>query len=197
MPTNRRNQRLQALWQLCFVLTPQEPAGAALPTEASGRGPGARLWGGNSHTAVRTGMLRSGDLSALWVLAETPDRVHSPVDPCLPQVSVPRGAWDDSAGYVALTKYATAEARTRLEAGMLQAAPSGYLAHAAAGALLRWVLSHSWWFCKVATRCPAGCWPCSDAEENGDSEAERAPIPPCSRHGLAMQCCPLSGPEPS
>ncbi|KAL4430860.1 hypothetical protein ABPG75_006116 [Micractinium tetrahymenae] len=55
------------------------------------------------------------------------------------QVPVPRGAWDDSAGYVALTKYATAEARARLEAGMLQAAPSGYLAHAAAGALLRYL----------------------------------------------------------
>ena len=56
------------------------------------------------------------------------------------QVPVPRGAWDDSAGFVALTKYATAEARAALEAGMLQSMASGYLAYAAAGALLRWVL---------------------------------------------------------
>jgi hypothetical protein len=53
---------------------------------------------------------------------------------------VPCGAWDDSAGFVALTKYATAEARAALEAGMLQSMASGYLAYAAAGALLRWVL---------------------------------------------------------
>lgn len=55
------------------------------------------------------------------------------------QVPVPRGNWDDSQGYVSLCQYATVEARAALEGGMLQAANSGYLAHAAAGALLRWV----------------------------------------------------------
>lgn len=54
------------------------------------------------------------------------------------QVPLPRGAWDDSSGFVSLTKYATGEARAQLEAGMLQAMPSGYLAYAAAGALLRY-----------------------------------------------------------
>jgi len=61
--------------------------------------------------------------------------------PCWVQEPVPRGAWDDSSGFVSLTKYATAEARARLEAGMLHAMPSGYLAYAAAGALLKWVLA--------------------------------------------------------
>lgn len=56
------------------------------------------------------------------------------------QLPMPRKAWDDSSGLVALMKYATAEARASLEAGMLHTAASAYLAHAAAGALLRWVL---------------------------------------------------------
>ncbi|PSC68890.1 DNA mismatch repair MSH4 [Micractinium conductrix] len=55
------------------------------------------------------------------------------------QVPVPRGNWDDSQGYVSLCQYATVEARAALEGGMLQAANSGYLAHAAAGALLRYL----------------------------------------------------------
>jgi len=50
---------------------------------------------------------------------------------------VPRGFWDDSTGLVKLTTYATAEARAALEAGMLQSLAGGYLAYAAAGALLR------------------------------------------------------------
>ena len=68
------------------------------------------------------------------------------------QMPVPRGAWDDSAGFVALTKYATAEARAALEAGMLQSMASGYLAYAAAGALLRWVLRAGGGTC-----LPSGC----------------------------------------
>ena len=52
-------------------------------------------------------------------------------------VPVPRGFWDDSTGFVKLTTFATAEARAALEAGMLQSLAGGYLAYAAAGALLR------------------------------------------------------------
>ena len=58
--------------------------------------------------------------------------------PPLQVVPVPRGLWDDSTGFVKLTAYATADARAALEAGMLQSLAGGYLAHAAAGALLRW-----------------------------------------------------------
>lgn len=55
-------------------------------------------------------------------------------------MALPRGLWDDSSGLVLLTKYALAEQRAALEAGMLQGGSGCYLAHAAAGALLRWVL---------------------------------------------------------
>lgn len=50
---------------------------------------------------------------------------------------MPRGFWDDSTGFVKLTTYATSEARAALEAGMLQSLAGGYLAYAAAGAVLR------------------------------------------------------------
>lgn len=63
---------------------------------------------------------------------------HLTVRPPCQQVAVPRGLWDDSTGFVTLTKYASAESRAGLEAGMLQSLPGGYLAYAAAGALLRW-----------------------------------------------------------
>lgn len=52
-------------------------------------------------------------------------------------VPVPRGFWDDSTGFVKLTTFASAEAQAALEAGMLQSLAGGYLAYAAAGALLR------------------------------------------------------------
>ena len=71
---------------------------------------------------------------------------------------MPRGAWDDSAGFVALTKYATAEARAALEAGMLQSMASGYLAYAAAGALLRWVLRAGGGTCLPSGCCRACRW---------------------------------------
>lgn len=63
----------------------------------------------------------------------------APTYTCPPsaQVAVPRGQWDDSSGFVLLTKYALAEQRAALEAGMLQGLAGSYLAHAAAGALLR------------------------------------------------------------
>jgi hypothetical protein len=61
----------------------------------------------------------------------------STLPPGFAQVPLPRSAWDDSSGFVTLTMYATAETRAGLEGRMLQSAPSNYLAHAAAGALLR------------------------------------------------------------
>lgn len=97
-----------------------------------------------------------------------------------PQVPLPRGAWDDSAGYVALTKYATAEARERLEAGMLQAAPSGYLAHAAAGALLRWVLGDRWARLRLVAPCSAFRRPCrvmAGRHVHGSRAGTRVPLP--------------------
>lgn len=63
--------------------------------------------------------------------------VHPPAPICRPQVPVPRGLWDDSTGFVTLLKYAGAESRAGLEAGMLQSLPGAYLAYGAAGALLR------------------------------------------------------------
>lgn len=66
--------------------------------------------------------------------------------PLMPhQVPLPRGLWDDSNGYVTLTKYALAEARAGLEAGMMQGLAGGYLAYAAAGALLRCARSVLGW----------------------------------------------------
>jgi hypothetical protein len=64
---------------------------------------------------------------------------------------MPRKAWDDSSGLVALMRYATAEARASLEAGMLHTAASAYLAHAAAGALLR-CAPHTPAYCNICQR---------------------------------------------
>ena len=59
-------------------------------------------------------------------------------------VPVPRREWDDSAGFLDLSAYALPEDRARLEGGgSLQAMAGSYLAYAAAGALLKWVLAAS------------------------------------------------------
>lgn len=50
---------------------------------------------------------------------------------------MPRRLWDDSAGFATLSRYALAEVRAELEAGMLAGLAGSYLALAAAGALLR------------------------------------------------------------
>lgn len=79
-------------------------------------------------------------VSAASGLLEHPHAGHCyPPRPTLAvmQVPFPRSGWDDSSGLLALTMYASAEARAGLEGRMLQAAPSNYLAHAAAGGLLR------------------------------------------------------------
>ncbi len=90
------------------------------------------------HTQARLGHIHT---------TQHPQRLQSDQDwwidsnllPCLPlgQVAIPRGAWDDSSGLVSLTKYANAEARAGLEAGMLRSPANAYLAYAAAGALLK------------------------------------------------------------
>lgn len=119
-----------------MVETAREPSGVAKATQTQFEQVGA-------GTRV---LQRSGSRAAQWP-SSAPRTRQPPAPTCLPrtaaclptalQVALPRGQWDDSQGSVLLTKYALAEQRAALEAGMLQGLAGCYLAHAAAGALLR------------------------------------------------------------
>lgn len=107
-------------------------------------------------------------------------------------MAVPRGAWDDSAGLVALTKYANAEARAVLEAGMLQSSANCYLAYAAAGALLKWVWAH----CMASAGEQENCRPANSLPPERAATPSPMPLPaPACRYleQDAVGLVPLAG----